>query len=68
MGVSMASKSTYATEPRDRHEALSPSESSPDAALPFTWRAPLIVAMLVSLALWAAIWAGVVSLVSALLG
>jgi hypothetical protein len=66
MGIGIASKSTYATKLQDRHEALPLSEASAEAALP--WRASLILAMLLSLALWAVIWAGVVSLASAVLG
>lgn len=66
MGIGIASKSTHATEPRDLDEALPLSEASAEAALP--WRASLILAMLLSLALWAAIWAGVVSLASVVLG
>ena len=68
MDAEFASKSGYATNAHDRRAKASLSRWASDAGLRLTRRASWAVTLLVSLILWAAIWAAVASLASAMLG
>ena len=68
MDAEIASKSGYAAQTHERPGKLSLSAWAGDVGLRFTKRASLALTLLVSLVLWAAIWALVASLASAMLG
>jgi hypothetical protein len=62
-------KSAYPADVRSIRDEASPSDGSAgEVALQLTRRASLILVLLLSLGLWAAIWAAVASLASAMLG
>jgi hypothetical protein len=68
MDAEIASKSGYAAQAHELPGKLSLSGWAGKAGLRFTKRASLALTLLVSLVLWAAIWALVASLASAMLG
>jgi hypothetical protein len=58
MDIGLVSTHAYPAKPRDLDEKLSPTEpATVGAALRLTGRASLMLTLLLSLGLWAAIWA-----------
>jgi hypothetical protein len=58
MDVGLVAKPAYPTKSRNFYEKPSPSEpATADAALRLTGRASLMLTLLLSLGLWAVIWA-----------
>ena len=68
MDAEIASKSGSAANARERRGKASLMRWSSEAGLRLTKRASLALTLLVSLILWAAVWAAVASLASAMLG
>jgi hypothetical protein len=69
MNAGTAAKYAYSTQPVDRHGEVATSEQLPTVTtMQLSRRASFGVALLLSLVLWAAVWAGFAALASAILG
>jgi hypothetical protein len=69
MNSHLAAHSNYSADRRDSHDETTLRDGSPGLAAPqLMRRAPLMLALVLSLALWATIWTAIHALASVALG